>query len=254
MKVFRYISFRKGKTSFWFAWFLALLLLLSGGIAYRVAGQKLKLLGKKPSALPVHLSYFPLQLGNWTGSELSIPATTKEYMERNFADDFFSRRYVNNVEKMWADIYVVYCSTRPGGMLGHRPSVCYPANGWLNETTETSKFTSQKGRQINCLIHRFRQPAPASNEVVVLNFYIRNGRITINENDFEGLLGRRFNIAGDTSRYVAQIQISSAMESSVRKAAEEITDTILDFFPDENGKAELTNFVQSASDKVKSNK
>jgi len=252
VKVFRQMCGADGKTSVGFAWILAVLLLVSAGIAYRVSGHKLKLLGEKPIALPVPLSNFPIQFGNWIGSEMPIPATTKEYMERNFADDFFSRRYVNSVDKIWVDIYVVYCSTKPGGMLGHRPGVCYPANGWIPETTETSQFTSQKGRQIDCLVQRFRQPTPAIGEVVVLNFYVRNGQITINESDFEGLLGRKFNITRDPSRYVAQVQISSVVESSVRKAAGEITDIILDFLPGENGKARATESVLPSSGKVKS--
>jgi hypothetical protein len=100
-------------------------------------------------------------------------------------------------------------------------------------------------------VQRFRQPAPALNEIVVLSFYIRNGQITINESDFAGLLGRKFNIARDPSRYVAQIQISSVLESSVRKAARDITDLAIDFLPDENGKVRAAGFIRSAGDNVK---
>jgi hypothetical protein len=241
-----------GKTPVWFAWVLAVLLLVSAGIAYRVSAHKLNVLGKEPVALPVPLSGFPIRIGNWIGSELPIPATTREYMERNYADDFFSRRYVNSADKTWVDIYVVYCSTRPGGILGHRPGVCYPAHGWLHESTDTSQFTSQDDRQIDCLVQRFRQPAPAIGEVVVLSFYIRNGQITTNESDFEGLLGRKFNIARDPSRYVAQVQISSVLESSVRKAAKDVVDLVIDFLPDESGKVRKTGFIQHSGVNVKS--
>jgi hypothetical protein len=241
-----------GKTPVWFAWVLAVLLLVSAGIAYRVSANKLKVLGEEPIALPVPLSGFPTRIGNWIGSELPIPATTREYMERNYADDFFSRRYVNSADKTWVDVYVVYCSTRPGGILGHRPSVCYPAHGWLHESTETSQFTSQDRRQIDCLVQRFRQPLPAIGEVVVLSFYVRNGRMTAMESDFSGLFGRKFNIARDLSRYVAQVQISSVLESSVRKAAREVTDLVLDFLPDENGKIRATKYAHPVSDNVRS--
>ena len=241
-----------GKTPVWFALVLAILLLVSTGIAYRVSGHKLKVLGNEPVAIPVPLSAFPTRIGDWVGSELTIPTTTREYMEKNFADDYFSRRYVNSADKTWVDVYVVYCSTRPGGMLGHRPGVCYPANGWLHESTETSQFTSQEGRQIDCLVQRFRQPAPAIGEVVVLSFYVLNGRITAEESDFSGVFGRKFNIARDPSRYVAQVQISSVLESSVRKAAREITDMVIDFLPDENGKVKSAGFIRPSGDNVKS--
>jgi hypothetical protein len=240
------------KTSKGFVWIVAILLLVSTGIAYRIPAHRLKLLGEEPVMLSVPLSNFPTQFGNWVGSDLNIPTTTREYMERNFADDFFSRRYVNSTDKIWVDIYVVYCSTRPGGMLGHRPGVCYPANGWLQEATEESQFASRSGRQIGCLMQKFRKPAPSLDEVVVLSFYVRNGRITTKESDFSGLFGRKPNMSKDPSRYVAQVQISSVLESSARKAAREITDFVLDFLPDENGKVKAAASISPSSSKVKS--
>lgn len=224
------------KTSKGFVRIIAVLLLVSTGIAYRIPAQRLKLLGEKPVMLSVPLSNFPKQIGNWIGSDINIPATTREYMERNFADDFFSRRYVNSTDKIWADIYVVYCASRPGGILGHRPGVCYPAHGWLLDTTETSQFATQSGRQIDCLLQKFSKPAPSFDEIVVLSFYVRNGQITTNENDFSGLSGRKFNLSKDPSRYVAQVQISSVLESSARKAAKDVADRVLAFLPGENSR------------------
>jgi hypothetical protein len=69
-----------------------------------------------------------------------------------------------------------------------------------------------------------------------LNFYILNGQITTDEKYFSGLFGRRPNIAGDPARYVVQVQISSVLENSTRTAAKDMTDLILDYLPDENGK------------------
>jgi hypothetical protein len=252
VRVYRRIYSDAGKTPVWFAWILAILLLVSTGIAYRVSANKLKVLGNEPVVLTVPLSGFPIRIGNWIGSELPIPATTREYMEKKYADDYFSRRYVNSADNTWVDVYVVYCSTRPGGMLGHQPRVCYPANGWLYESTETSQFTSQEGQRIDCLVQRFRRPAPAFDEVVVLSFYVRNGQITTNEDDFEGLLGRKFNISRTPSRYVAQVQISSVLENSVRNAAGEITDIVLDFLPDENGKIRAAEYIRPSSGEDKS--
>lgn len=214
---------------------LAVLSLLLSGIVYRVLASQLKLVVDTPITLPVPFESFPVQIGNWVGRDLSIPNTTKEYMERNFADDFLSRRYINAETKAWADVYIVYCSSKPGGILGHRPGICYPAHGWIHDSTESTQFTLRAGQQIPCLIHRFHKPAPAYDEAVVLNFYILNGWITTNENDFSGPLGRRLNTAVDPTRYVAQVQISSVLENSVQTAAEDIAGLILDFLPDKNG-------------------
>jgi len=241
-----------GKTPVWFVWILAVVLLVSAGVAYRVPARRLKLMGKDPIELPVPLSEFPREIGDWMGTELGIRATTQEYMRDNFADDFFTRRYVNAAGNRWADVYVVYCSSRPGGILGHRPGVCYPAFGWQHESTEKSRLTSRGGRQIDCLLHRFYKPPPEYDRIVVLSFYILNGRTTAKESDFSGPFGRRPNIARDPGRYVAQVQISSALENSVQAAAEQMTDLILDFLPGENGRVAAAEFVGTSAGRIKS--
>lgn len=228
----------------WSIWILAILLLVSSGLTYRLLASHLELLFDTPISLPVPLNSFPAKIGNWVGTELAIPNTTKEYMEENFADDFLSRRYVNSATGAWADVYVVYCSSRPGGIVGHQPQVCYPANGWVHDSTEPSQFISLDGRQIPCLIHRFYKSAPTYEQTVILNFYILNGRITADEDDFSGPLGRRPNIAGDPARYVAQVQISSVLENSIRTAAKDMADLILDDLPDDNGQVRAADSKQ----------
>ena len=120
-------------------------------------------------------------------------------------------------------------------MLGHQPRVCYPGNGWIHESTESAQFTTKHGKNVNCLIHRFNKPAPSYAERIILNFYLVNGQLSTNQSGFSGFSGRRFNLARNPARYVAQIQISSIMESSIRLAAEDMTELILEFLPDEYG-------------------
>jgi len=222
-------------------WASTIALLVLSGVVYRALASHLSLIAETPISLPMPLSVFPLKIGDWSGTDLLIPTTTKEYMEKNFADDFLSRRYINATSRAWTDVYIVYCSSRPGGILGHQPLVCYPAHGWIHDNTEQSKFTSRADRQIPCLIHRLHKPN-GYEQIVVLNFYILNGQITTNERDFSGIFGRRPNIAGNPARYVAQVQISSILENSILTAAEDMTDLILDFLPDRNGqvRAEYT--------------
>jgi hypothetical protein len=240
-----------GKVSVWFIWILAVLLLVSSGITYRLLASHFELLFDTPISLPVPLSALPAQIGDWMGTDLVIRSTTKEYMEKNFADDFLSRRYINAATGAWADVYIVYCSSRPGGILGHQPRVCYPVHDWVHDSTEPSQFISRTGRQISCLIHRFHKTAPTHNQTVILNFYILNGQITAGENDFSGPWGRRPNIAGDPARYVSQVQISSVLENSIREAAKDITDLILDFLPDENGEVRAMKYANTASGDLK---
>lgn len=245
------MSVSSAKAQVWLVWVLAILLLIGSGIVYRLVASHLQLVVKAPIVLPVPLGSLSTQIGNWTGTELAIRATTREYMEKNFADDFLSRRYLDSSKNIWADVYVVYCSSRPGGILGHRPGVCYPAHGWIHDSTERSQFTSAAGRQVACLVHRFHKPAPMSDQTVILNFYVLNGQITADEDDFSGPFSRRPNIGRDPARYVAQIQISSVLENSVRTAAGDMTDMILSFLPDENGQVRATGFPGVADDTLR---
>ncbi|MHC4534741.1 MAG: exosortase-associated EpsI family protein [Planctomycetota bacterium] len=224
----------KGRTPLWFVWIVAIVLLVSAGLTYRILASGLERVVSRTIKLPVPMSAFPLQIGDWSGIDLPIPNTTKEYMEKNFADDYFSRQYVNSVTRARVNVYVVYCSSRPGGIVGHQPLVCYPGYGWIHDSTETGQFISQAGQKIPYLIHHFHKPA-MTNKAVVLNFYVLNGKLTADEKDFSGLLGRRINIAGDLAKYVAQVQISSTLENSVRIMAKDVVDLILEYLPDQNG-------------------
>jgi len=231
-----------------FIWLMAALLLVLSGIAYRVLASRLQLVLNTPVRLPVSLSVFPWEIGKWEGMERPIPLTTKEYMEKNFADEYLSRRYISKDSKAWADLYIVYCSSRPGGILGHQPRVCYPGSGWVHDGTEESQFTCASGRQIPCLVHRFHKPARAYEQTVILNFYILNGQITTDESDFSSPFGRRPNVEGDPARYVAQVQISSVVENSIRSAAEDMAGLILDFLPDKDGTVRATELYETSED------
>ncbi|MCP4607836.1 MAG: EpsI family protein [Planctomycetes bacterium] len=224
-----------GRVPLWSIWILAIVLLVSAGMTYRILASGLERAVSKTIKLPVPLSAFPMKIGNWSGKDLPIPNTTKEYMEKNFADDYFSRHYIHSNTQARVNVYVVYCSSRPGGIVGHQPLVCYPGNGWIHDGTETDQFISWAGQKIPYLIHRFHKPE-LTDEAVVLNFYVLNGKPTADENDFSGSLWRRPNIAGDLAQYVAQVQVSSILESSVRIMAKDVADLILDYLPDQDGK------------------
>jgi hypothetical protein len=213
----------------WFAGTLAVLLLVTAGVIYRVRADSLYGKATLRVQLPVPLQEIPIQVDGWVGEEAEIPSTTDTYMKRNFADDYISRHYAHADLGLWANVYVVYCSSHPVGILGHQPTKCFPANGWIHDGTEPSQIVSHSNRVIDCLVHRFHKPSPAYQEVVVAN-----GQITLRERDFSGL-GRRANLSGDPALYVAQIQVSSTQEHSVRTAAAQMADLILAFLPDPNG-------------------
>jgi hypothetical protein len=223
-------KFRTGE--FFVACMLASVILVAGGMIYRKCAAAWRGPAAGPVELDVPLSEFPLELNGWTGKDSEIPATIEDYMRNNFADDFVSRRYINQTKQAFANLYVVYCSFRPASILGHRPRVCYKGGGWHHDSTVESTITSISGREIPCLVHRFHTLPPDYQEVFVLNFYVANGTPTLDEDAFLEELGRRVNTERNNQRYVSQIQISSSTESSIRQAATDFVDKILEFLPE----------------------
>ena len=247
--IYNSIPFRTGKVLVFLVWIFAFLLLVSSGITYRVLASHLKLVVDTPVELPVSLSAFPKKIGDWVGKDVQIPPNIVRAAKN---DAFLNRFFINEVSNQWANIYIAY-TAHPRTMLGHRPQICYVAGGWVHEDTKLTNVTSSTGREVPCLLHRFRRPSPETEETVVLNFYIVNGRITSDERVFSGVGFRTPNIDGDPARYVAQVQISSVFENSVRSAARDITEQVLDFFPDENGKVRAIEYAGTSSDAQNSN-
>lgn len=242
--VFYSIPYRAGKMPVFLVWILAVLLLVSSGITYRVLASRLKLVVNIPVELPVSLNAFPKQIGLWAGEDVPIPPNIQRAAGN---DAFLNRLFINKLSNQWANVYIAY-TAHPRTMMGHRPQICYVAGGWVHDGTELTNETSKTGRAIPCLLHRFRRPSPETEETVVLNFYIVNGRLTSDERVFSGVGFRTPNIDGDPARYVTQVQISSVFENSVRSAARDIAELVLDFFPDENGKVRAIEYVETSGD------
>jgi len=161
----------RDKMPVWFAWTLAVLLLMAAGITYRLFASHLNLAVKTPIELPVALSAFPKQIGPWAGKDVPLPENIQRVAQN---DDFLNRLYTNSSTNGWANVYIAY-SARPRTMVGHRPENCYVGGGWIHDSTEPSEVISSAGREIPCLIHRFHTPSPYYEERLVLNFYISNG-------------------------------------------------------------------------------
>jgi hypothetical protein len=215
-----------------------MVLLVVIGIGYRLVATKMNVIVTTPIKLDVPLSEFPIRIGQWVGRDVPISETIIEVAAN---DDFLSRLYVNESNNQWANIYIAY-TARPRTMLGHRPQVCYPANGWAHENTEHIQVMSNSGRKIKCLLHNFQKSTSESEEIVVLNYYIVNGWLTDDESVFSGLSWRTPNVGGIPARYVAQVQISSLQEMFVRSAAKDFADLILGYFPVENGQVKASEY------------
>ena len=235
------------KTTPRLVWIIAILILLLAGIGYRVLAERLKLVVSTPIRLSVPLNHFPLFIGVWQGRDVPLALNIQRTAGN---DDYVNRLYINREDNSWVNLYVAY-TARPRTMTGHRPQVCYPAGGWVHDSTESSEVISRSGGIIPCLIHRFHKASPENELVVVLNFYVVNGQLTNNESVFSGIGWRTPNINGNPARYAAQIQISAVLESSVRLMARDIVNTVLDFLPDDNGEVRSSEYRRSADSVLK---
>jgi hypothetical protein len=202
-----------------------------------------------PVKLPRQLAFFPMQYGDWIGEDAPISLSALR-VARN--DDYINRLYINNKNDEWANLYIAY-TAKPKNMSGHNPQKCYVGGGWVHDVTEESKVILDSGSEIPCLIHRFHRPTPSDESVVVLNFYVANGRVTNDEGVFSGVGWRTPNINGDHARYVTQVQISSVSEAAVINAIKEMAVEILNFFPDVNGKVKAADIILSDRDGSNSN-
>ena len=238
-----FICAERGTASLWLFWIVTVILLISCGITYRVLATRLRSVVDTPVALPVPLEAFPKRIGSWIGKDVPIPLNIQR-TARN--DASLKRLYTDEVGNQGVNVYIAY-TAHPRTMLGHRPRICYVAGGWVHDGTQAVTITSNVGRVVPCLIHRFHKPAPSNEEIIVLNFYIVNGQLTSDDKAFSGVGWRIPNINGDPARYVTQVQISSILENSIRTAAEEMVELILDFFPDEMGQVRAVEYIDPSS-------
>jgi len=217
---------------------LGLILLVLAGVGYRYASVYLEEALSEPIVLEVALSHFPAEVGSWAGSDVEI---SEEIQKVAGNDDFLNRLYHKKEDNVWANVYIAF-SARPRTMLGHNPQFCYKGSGWISGEITDGRIKTSGGAEVPYLLHRFKKE---TREIFVLNFYILNGQIINSEGGFSGIAFKRPNIKGSLARYVAQIQISSKYQANVEQAATDIVDTILEFFPDEQGKVRSYKYLMS---------
>jgi EpsI family protein len=210
---------------------LAIILLVVAGAAYRLTTAKLFAMSLQPIRMDVPLEKFPVEVGNWVGSDISISETILKVADN---DDYLIRKYTNSESGQSVNLYIAF-SSRPSTMRGHRPEVCYPGSGWIHDDTRNSEVPLDSGRTLTCMIHRFHKPFPETGNAIVLNYYILDGRPVTNEDEFSSLRYRMVKNSRQAQRYVTQIQISSTMVNPVMSAASEFGDLIFKYFPETNG-------------------
>ena len=180
-------------------------ILLGVGLALRVLGPDRASSGTSLVRLERPLSELPLVFGSWEGVDVPVDPQVVQVAKN---DDYVSRRYYNRSNGKFVDFHLAY-TARPANMLGHRPSVCYPAQGWQSTEPQEVELTLTNGKRMACLVHQFSRDLPNPENLVVLNYYILQGQPTADWTDFWGPKWRRPNVAKDPNFYVAQVQVAT---------------------------------------------
>jgi EpsI family protein len=195
---------RYGKRLSWgYASILWLAILLGAGSIRRWVDSVLAAAPLAPLTLEAPLSSLRSTIDSWTGTDVPVD---ERVLKVAGTDDHVNRRYSDSRSGASVNFYVGYVA-RPVNMLGHRPETCYPAHGWVHRSTQEDTLLLADGRQLPCLVHRFQKDDADAADLVVLNYYVLQGRYTAEWTDFWGPAWRRPNLARDPNYYVAQVQV-----------------------------------------------
>lgn len=95
-----------------------------------------------PSRLP--LQSFPMQLGDWTGTNVPIEKATLDVLGPG---DFLNRSYENGAEQQPpANLFIAYFRSQRAGDTIHSPQHCLPGTGW-NPISNTQITLSTPGHK-----------------------------------------------------------------------------------------------------------
>ena len=188
------------------AMFVGLLAVVAGGVGYRVIAHELDAARSAQIQLERPIATLPLRLGDWSGQEVEVPVGILRIAGN---DDTVSRLYRRTGGDATVSLYIGYTG-RPGTMLGHRPTICYPNAGHALVGSESVTIESA-GRKASVMLHSFLKPGVPDERTLVLHYYVLNGEITVDEDSFWGLKWRTPNLSRDATRYVAQVQIATSI-------------------------------------------
>jgi len=184
-------------------------LLVLSGIGYRVLAERLSRPSDSMPLPPGALARLPMQLGPWAGRDVLLE---KEVVKATDTDSHINRQYSRGGSER-VQLYVAY-GVRARDLMPHRPEVCYPGAGWTREDARTAELLLGDGAALPCRILRFSRGGLGGESVIVLNYYIVDGKYCA---DVEELRSKAWWGAGGV-RYMAQVQIACAVASDVAGA------------------------------------
>ena len=182
------------------------LLLLSGAGIRTLAARYASLGGGTPLARGT-LEQLPLLIGDWVGVEVPLD---ERIVQATDTDDLVNRSYahLNGKDKVFL---FLACGIRMRDLAPHRPEVCYPGGGWTLDDRRVVDLALSDESELPVQIYEFSRGGLESSRISVLNYYLIDGQYCP---DVSLLRSKAWRPKSDV-RYIAQVQIVSAVDSSL---------------------------------------
>jgi EpsI family protein len=150
----------------------AAFLLLVFGAAHRALAR---LLAIPVNPVPIGskaLADLPMRIGDWTGEDVSLDDAIVRGTD---SDAHISRRYARRGGSESVSLYIA-CGRQVSRVMAHRPEICYDRAGWTLLSSRSTELPMSGGPQLPCDVLRFSRDKPESRGVIVLHYWIADGR------------------------------------------------------------------------------
>ena len=178
------------------------------------------------------LASFPDQIGEWSGTRLSIRA---EVLDVLGPGEYSQRLYQNPNEDRYVDLFLAYVPNQRTGDWLHSPKHCLPGAGWAPVAANHLSLARPGGGQIT--VNRY-VIAKGLDRQVVLYWYQAHGRVVASEYWAKFYLVddaiRLHRTDGALVRVITPVNDSESLESGERRAvgfAEEILPILDEYIP-----------------------
>ena len=181
----------------------ASLLMLVCDLAYRALADGSAAPGTAKPITPEALNGFPLQMGSWIGVDVPLDPAI---VTRTDTDAHINRNYSRAGGTENLGLYVAG-GVKVRDLAPHRPEVCYTGNGWTLERRRPLEYPLSDGKTLLCWLFTFSRGSLEAQEMVVLYYYIVDGRFC------RDVAELRFNFW--RIGYVGQVQVAAPVTRSL---------------------------------------
>ena len=178
---------------------VAAFLMLVFGVAYRAVAARLAAPVKTVPIAQEVLDRLPLQIGEWRGRDVPLD---KAIIRETDSDALVNRHYTH-ASGLKSVSYYVAAGVRARDLMPHRPEVCYTGSGWTRVEHHTVELSLGDSTKLPCKVFLFSHGVLSTQKVVVLYYYIVDGRYYADVSALRSKAWRGSTAVG----YVVQVEV-----------------------------------------------